>query len=97
VSDRERLPDKRRAELFTFQHENRRWTATIGRFSDGRIAEIFLEAPKESPLVEMAQEGAIVASLALQSGCSIETLRHALAGRNAGPLGAVLGLIGDAS
>jgi crossover junction endodeoxyribonuclease RuvC len=38
--------NERSAELFTFQHENRRWTATIGRFSDGRVAEIFLNAPE---------------------------------------------------
>jgi hypothetical protein len=93
---RERLPDRREAELVDFKHGGRKWTASIGRFSDGRIAEVFLDAAKESPLVELAQESAIVASLALQSGCSIETLRHALAGRGAGPLGEALALIGAA-
>lgn len=61
----------------------------------GRLAEIFLDAAKESPLVELAQESAIVASLAMQSGCPLEVLRHALAGRGAGPLGAALALIED--
>jgi ribonucleoside-diphosphate reductase alpha chain len=96
VAERERLPNHRAAELVNFTHAGWRWTATIGRFPDGRIAEIFLDAAKESPLVELAQESAIVASLALQSGCPIETLRHALAGRDAGPLGAALALIGAA-
>jgi hypothetical protein len=90
VSDREPLPDKRSAELFTFQYENRRWTATIGRFSDGRVGEIFLDAPKVSPIAEMAAAAAIVASLALQAGCPLATLRHALDGRDVGPLGAAL-------
>jgi hypothetical protein len=96
-SERERLPDRRNAELIDFKHGGRRWTASIGRFSDGRIAEVFLHAAKESPLLELAQESAIVASLALQSGCPIETLRHALAGRDVGPLGAVLALVDGAS
>jgi hypothetical protein len=69
----------------------------FGRFADGRIAELFLDAAKESPLVELAQESAIVASLALQSGCTLELLSHALAGRNAGPLGAALALVDGTS
>jgi hypothetical protein len=96
VSERERLPDQREADLVDFNHDGRRWTAAVGRFSDGRVAEIFLDAPKETPLVEMAQEGAIVASLALQAGCPLAVLRHALAGRSTGPLGAALALVGGA-
>jgi hypothetical protein len=46
------------------------------RQSRGRIAEIFLDAPKESLLGELAQDSAIVASLALQSGCPLTTLYH---------------------
>ena len=90
---RERLPNRRQAQVFDFWHQGRRWTATIGRFSDGRIAELFLDAAKESPLVELAQDSAIVASLALQSGCALKTLQHALSGRHAGPLGTALALV----
>jgi hypothetical protein len=90
---RERLPDRREAELVDFEHAGRPWTVTVGRFADGRIAELFLDAAKESPLVELAQESAIVASLALQSGCALQTLRHALAGRSAGPLGDALAMV----
>jgi hypothetical protein len=93
MSDRERLPDRRVSELVDFEHGGRKWTATFGRFADGRIAEVFLDAPKESPLVELAQDGALAASLALQSGCPLETLRHALSGREAGPLRIALALI----
>jgi hypothetical protein len=93
MSERRRLPDRRAADLVAFEHDGRRWTATVGRFSDDRIAEVFLDAPKESPLVELAQDGALAASLALQSGCPLETLRHALSGREAGPLRTALALI----
>jgi ribonucleoside-diphosphate reductase alpha chain len=91
--NRERLPDRRNAEVFDFIHRNRRWTATIGRFPDGRVAELFLDAAKVDPLSELAQDVAIVASIALQSGCPLETLRHALSGRGEGPLSAALALV----
>jgi hypothetical protein len=93
MAERERLPDRREAELVDFEHKGRRWTVTVGRFADGRLAELFIDGPKEAPIVELGQETAIVASLALQSGCALKTLRHALAWREAGPLGAALALI----
>ena len=42
MSERERLPDRRGAELVDFEHHGCKWTATFGRFADGRIAEVFL-------------------------------------------------------
>ena len=93
MTNRERLPSRRAAEMFDFEHGGRKWTATISRFPDRRIAEIFLDPPKVSAIGELAAEAAIVASLALQSGCPLETLRHALDGRDAGPLGAALVLV----
>lgn len=93
MADRERLLNRRGAELVNFEHGGRRWIATIGRFADGRVSEIFLDAPKASPIADMAAAAAIVASLALQAGCPLATLRHALDGRDVGPLGAALALI----
>jgi hypothetical protein len=93
VADRARLPNRRKAELIAFEHGGRRWTLTVGRFPDGRIAEIFLDTPKVSAIGELATDAAIVASLALQSGCPLETLRHALAERRSGPLGVALALV----
>jgi hypothetical protein len=97
MSDRLRLPNRRPAEVFDFLHAGRPWTATIGRSPDGRVAELFLDAAKVSPLGELAQDTAIVASIALQSGCSLQTLRHAVDGRRESPLAAALSLIEDAA
>ena len=47
MSERERLPDRREAELVDFEHEGRKWTVTVGRFADGRIAEVFIDGPTE--------------------------------------------------
>jgi hypothetical protein len=92
---RERLSDRRLAEVFDFKQSPAQkwaWTATIGRFADGRIGEIFLDAPKETPQAELAQESAIVASIALQHGVPLDVIRHALAGRGQGPLALALEL-----
>jgi hypothetical protein len=40
MSERERLPNRRGAEFVDFEHEGRKWTVTVGRFADGRIAEL---------------------------------------------------------
>jgi ribonucleoside-diphosphate reductase alpha chain len=93
MAERDRLPNRRNSELFDFDHQGRRWTATIGRFADGRVAEIFIDAAKGSPLAEMARDSALIASIALQSGCDFQALKHALVGRHAGPLGAALALV----
>jgi hypothetical protein len=93
---RERLPNRRISEVVDFQHGGRRWTATIGRFADSRVAEVFLDTSKGAAIGELAADAAIIASLALQSGCPLETLRHALDGRSAGPLGMALALIEEA-
>src|SRR3954447_17785614 len=90
---RETLHLRRGTDVVTFEHEGRRWTASFGRFADGRLAEIFVDAPRESPIADAARETAIVTSIALQFGAPIETIRHALSGRDAGPIGVALALI----
>jgi hypothetical protein len=91
--ERQRLPDRREAELVDFEHTGRRWTVTVGRFPDGRVGEVFLDTPKASAIGEIAADAAVAASIAFQFGAPLETVRHALADRLAGPLGAALALV----
>ena len=86
MTERQHLPNRRRAEAVDFVHSNRRWTATISRFPNGAIAEVFLDT-KPSPLADMAQDAAILASIALQYGANLKVVQHAIAGRG-GPLAA---------
>jgi hypothetical protein len=93
---RERLPNRRQHWLYRFEYGGQMYTGGIGRFDDGRIAEIFINGAKVGSAAEAnAQDAAIVASLALQHGCPIETIRHALArsGGAAGPLATFLGKV----
>lgn len=90
---RARLSNRRAAELVEFEHAGRRWTATVGHFPDGRLAEFFLHAARDSAVLAMAQDATIIASIALQYGGPAAVITNALCGRDAGPLAAALALI----
>ena len=94
---RETLPNRRRGEVFAFEHEGIGYRSTISRFPDGRLAEVFLDGGKVGGgLGVLAHDVAVAASLALQFGCPADTLRKALLrlsnGSAAGPLGRLLDL-----
>jgi ribonucleoside-diphosphate reductase alpha chain len=95
TQERERLANRRPSETFELEVAGLRYTATIGRFPDGRVGEIFLNNHKSNSAADTnARDSAIVCSIALQCGAKIETIRKALCrdshGRASGPLGAVL-------
>jgi hypothetical protein len=91
MTERRRLPNRRRSEIVDFQHGGRRWSAAVSRFDDGRIAEIFLSSARDSTIARLAE--AIVASIALQFGADVSTIRHAIESTSAGPLSAALVLL----
>ena len=96
---RKRLKDRRPHWLYRFECDGQSYTGGIGRFEDGGIAEIFINGSKVGTAAETnAQDAAIVASLALQHGCLLETIRHALArsGGHGGPLATLLAVVEDA-
>jgi ribonucleoside-diphosphate reductase alpha chain len=100
MNERERLADRRSCELITFETGGMRFTASVGRYPDGRIAELFIDNHKAgSAIGTLVRDMAIVFSFAVQHGADSESIRRALcrdsAGRALGPLAAVLDLIGD--
>ena len=62
MSARQRLLNRRPAETFQLEVAGLQYTATVGRFPDGRIGD----------------DAAIVCSIAVQFGANIETIRRAL-------------------
>jgi hypothetical protein len=95
MTARTRLPNRRLAEAFTFEVGGLKYTATIGRFTDGRVGEIFLTNTKPASQSDSnARDSAIAASLALQFGCPLEVLQRALLrdshGHASTPLGQAL-------
>ena len=70
ASQRTQHPNRRPHWLYRFTCDCQSYTGGIGRFEDGRIAEIFINGSKVGIGAETnAQDAAIVASLALQHGC----------------------------
>ena len=70
-------------------------------FENGDLAEIFLNTCKHGTAVDVnARDAAIAASLLLQHGCHVDTLRKALTrnsdGSASGPLARALDLLGQA-
>jgi hypothetical protein len=100
MSERSRLPNRRASESFSFAIDDLHFTATISRFDDGRISELFLNNHKAGNQVDTyARDAAILLSFALQHGADINQIRKALcrnsAGRALGPIGAVLDRISE--
>jgi hypothetical protein len=98
MTARERLPDRRACESFTFELNGLRFTATVSRFADGRIGELFLNNHKFGNQSDTnARDAAILLSFALQYGADLETIRRALCrdsqGRALGPIAQALDLI----
>jgi hypothetical protein len=92
---RQRLPQRRASETFSLECAGLRYTATVSRFDDGRIGELFLSNTKPSSQSDVnARDASVAASLALQFGCPLETLRRALLrdarGNASSPLGCAL-------
>jgi ribonucleoside-diphosphate reductase alpha chain len=91
------LPNRRDAEVFDFDIDQVPYRAQVAYFSNGDLAEIFLDVPKSgSAACIAARDAAITASLALQHGVSAQQLAHSLQkladGSPAGPLGKALRL-----
>ena len=100
---RRRLPQRRKHELVDFDHGGQKYTAGLGYFEDGNLAEVFLNVSGRagSQLEAVARDAATVASIALQYGTPAETIRRALTrntdGSASGPLGKVLDLLDERS
>ena len=95
---RQHLPNRRLAETFELEVAGLRYTCTVGRFNDGRLAEVFLSNHKSNSAADIsARDSAIVFSIAVQCGADPEVIRRALSrnsqGRATGPLGTALDLI----
>jgi ribonucleoside-diphosphate reductase alpha chain len=95
AAKRERLPDRRASETFSFELEGVRYHATVGRYGDGRPGEIFISSRKAGSATDVAaRDAAIAISFALQFGARLEDIARALSrdssGRASGPAGRAL-------
>ena len=101
MTDRLRLPNRRPSETFNLQCNGLRYIATVSRFPDGTLAEIFLGNGKCGSQADAnARDSAVVTSIALQFGVPVDVIRHTLLrdgrGVAATPLGVALDVVAGA-
>ncbi len=79
MTSRQRLPNRRASETYSFSCDQLHYTATVSFFDDGRPAELFIATHKAGSQVDhAARDAAILTSLALQFGAPLEVVRGAL-------------------
>ena len=95
---RKMLPNRRRAENVKFRWNGTALFLSTGYYDDGTLGEVFISAGKlQSGMDTAAKDVGIAISMALQHGCSVETLHHAFLRKNdaepEGIAGVVMALI----
>lgn len=98
MTDRRRLPNRRRSESFEFENGGLKYTATVSWYPDGTIGELFISCHKAMSAADTnARDAAIAFSIAIQHGVDVGLIRDALCrnrdGSASGPLGAALDYI----
>jgi hypothetical protein len=91
---------RRGAVALELEHGGHRFRLQIGRYTDGALGEVFLDAAKQnSALDAFAADAAILISLLLQYDASPAEIGHALRrARNGAPaslIGAVIDLLAN--
>jgi ABC-type spermidine/putrescine transport system permease subunit II len=94
---RRRFSNRRQTESFKFEHNGIAYRASVSRFEDGEIGELFLNAGKIGCAADIvAHDAAVIFSIARQYGVPLQTIKDALAKlpdcTPAGPIGVALEL-----
>jgi hypothetical protein len=93
---RQRLPNRRASLTFSFELGGLRYVCTVGRYPDGRLAELFIGSPKTNSAVDVAaRDAAILVSLLLQHNCDVATIAHAMSRTSDGTPSGVIGVVLD--
>src|SRR5262245_38717090 len=100
ASPRIRPPNRRASQSFSMHVGGLEYTATVRRYDDGKIAELFLSNHRSNSAADTnARDAAITFSIAVQHGADAEAIRRALSrdahGRAQGPLGRALDQIAE--
>lgn len=79
MTERESLPDRRAQETASFTFRNIVYDLSVGRFEDGRLAEVFIACSKStSPAAADARDACVLISIACQYGADPATLHKAV-------------------
>lgn len=95
---REAMPWRRRGETFEMDWGGyaSKYTITVGYYADGRLGEVFINGGKSGEMVEaIARDGAVLLSVALQSGASLAAMAKAVTRDGQGHPSSLIGAVID--
>jgi hypothetical protein len=98
MTERKALPMRRRSETFEidFGGLKNSHVVTVGYYEDGRPGEVFINGGKSGEAVEaIARDGAVLVSMSLQHGVSLDTIRHALTRDSQDQPSSIIGVVVD--
>ena len=81
MTERRALPARRSSETFEIDFGGlaKGHTITVSFYDDGTLGEVFINGGKSGEQVEaIARDGAVLLSIALQYGASLDTIHHAI-------------------
>jgi hypothetical protein len=81
MTERQALPARRRCETFELDYGGlkKSHVVTVGFYDAGNIGEVFINGGKSGEQVEaIARDGAVLLSIALQHGATLDTIKHAI-------------------
>ena len=97
---RAHLPNRRHGVAFEVEHEGHRFHVCLGAYEDGGVGELFItpmgKAGKGSAVEALARDVAIIASIAIQFGVSMDLMRRAVTRDEAGRPSTLVGAVFDA-
>jgi hypothetical protein len=78
---RRTLPNKRAGKIRVIEHEGHHYRVTFSCFSDGKLAEVFLDVGRPNAQIQaQANDVGILTSLLLQHGVAPHVIRRSVAG-----------------
>lgn len=99
---REVLPMRRPSENSTISHGGEKYDVTSGFYPDGRVAEIFVNRVRDKAAAKIGiqldgvcRDSAVLLSLALQHGVSLENIQRAVTRESDGEPATIVGAIVD--
>lgn len=98
--NRRPLPQKRPSENFTISFAGEKYDVTTGFYPDGSPGEVFINRVRDKAAAKLGtqldgvcRDGAVLLSLALQHGTSLQTIMHAVTSDEDGEPATVIGAI----
>ena len=92
MTSRRRLANRRNAILVDIEHRGTAFAVSAGLYSAGQVGEIFVSGARSgSDLAALVDDGAVLASIALQYGAPLEVLAGAMGRQGDRTAASVLG------